>query len=99
LFAATHRAIDYSSDWFLKATQTGGNLGPLLERCPTLRPLLILVLDLIGADYRTITLDGVVAPLDDADRVDQAVLIEPAAALSLGMDPTPEMTQSRIAAD
>jgi hypothetical protein len=99
LFAATHRAIDYSSDWFLEATQIGGNLVPLLERCSALRPLFVLVLDLIGADYRTVPLDGVVAPLDDADRVDQTGLVEPPGALSLGTDPTPEMTQSKLAAD
>ncbi|WP_277543190.1 hypothetical protein [Haloarcula laminariae] len=51
-FAASHRNIDYGSDWFLEGTTPGGNLDPLLERQTELAPMVRLVLVLLADDLR-----------------------------------------------
>ncbi|WP_324666055.1 hypothetical protein [Haloarcula sediminis] len=96
-FAASHRDIDYGSDWFLEATTPGGDLGPLLERHPELAPLIRLVLELLAGDLRELPLCGVsrFGPESTADGA--AGLVDATASLSLGVDPTPETTQASLA--
>ena len=99
LFNATHRDIDYGSETFFTATTTGGDLGPFLHRHPELRPVLRLVFEVMDVDFESLPLDGLAGTSPDADRqpTDSAGLADPPAALTLGLDPTPDSTQSSLA--
>lgn len=98
-FAASHRNIDYGSDWFLKATTVGGDLSPLLERIPELRPLIRFVLELLAGDIREIPLNGVTRFATESTAGGSSGLIDATASLSLGLDPRPETTQNSLATD
>lgn len=97
-FAASHRDIDYGSDWFLEATTPGGDLGPLLERQPKLAPLIRLVLELLADDLRELPLHGVIRCSPESIADGAAGLVDATALLSLGVDPAPETTQCSLAA-
>lgn len=94
--AATHREIDDGSSWFLTATTAGGDLEPLLRRCPALQPLVRFVLELLGADLRAVPLDGVVRSAVEDPSVTAHGLVNSTASLSLGRDPSPATTQASL---
>ncbi|WP_262181375.1 replication protein H [Haloarcula laminariae] len=95
-FAASHRDIDYGSNWFIESTSLGGDLGPLLARHPELQPICRVVLDLVGVPYREVPIDGVIEPSDDGS--EQPGLVQSTRSLLLGKDPSPETTQTSLAA-
>jgi len=96
-FAASHRDIDYGSDWFLEATTVGGDLGPLLQRQPELAPLIRFVFELLADDLRDIPLDGVTSMTFESTDSGSSGLADAMASLSLGLDLTPETTQASLA--
>ena len=88
-FAASHRDIDYGSDWFLDGTTPSGDLTALLDRCPGLKPVVGFVLELLVVDLDSVPLDGV-------ENVASEGREDSSATITLGVDPAPETTQTSL---
>ena len=80
-----HDPIDFGSDYFFQAT-TGlageQNLGPLLRRHPEHRPLVRLVIQLMGEDIATF--------VDDQETI---LSIQASISVQFGQEPDPELKQ------